>query len=338
MKKLGINGFGRIGRNTLRAAIKYGIWDKIEIVAVNDPGMTPELAAYLFENDTVMGTFEGDVEAGNNGIKINGKSIKLLSEKDPASLPWKDIGVEIILECSGFFTDANKAKGHIDAGAKKVLISAPAKNEDITINLGVNPEMYDPVKHNIISMASCTTNCLSVVAKTLNDNFGIVKSLITTTHAYTSTQKILDAPDPRHVRRGRAAAANIVPTTTGASKATELVLPELKGKLDAMALRVPVVDASIIDMVALTEKPLTVELVNAAFKEAAEGKLKSIMSYTEKELVSSDYIGSPYSAIFDAKLTKVLGDNMVKLFAWYDNEMGYSTRLAECALFIARKL
>lgn len=338
MIKVAINGFGRIGRNTIRAAIKYGIWDKLDFTAVNDPGMTPEIAAYLMEYDTVMGRFEGEIKQENDGIVINGKKLKLLSEKEPSSLPWKNMGVNVVLECSGFFTDANKAKGHIDAGAKKVLISAPAKNEDITINLGVNPEMYDEDKHHIISMASCTTNCLSVVAQTLHEAFGIEKALVTTTHAYTSTQKILDAPDYKHIRRGRAAAANIVPTSTGASRATELVLPKLEGKLDAVAMRVPVADASIVDMVAITEKPVTVESVNMAFKKVSEGKLKTIMDYTEVPLVSSDYIGSSYSAVFDAKLTKVMGDNFVKIFAWYDNEMGYSTRLAECALFIARKL
>ncbi|OGI04870.1 MAG: type I glyceraldehyde-3-phosphate dehydrogenase [Candidatus Melainabacteria bacterium GWF2_32_7] len=339
MSKVGINGFGRIGRNTLRAAIEKKIFDKLDIVAINDPGMNLEMAAILLEYDTVMGRFKGEVKVENDSLIVNGKKLRLFAEKNPADIPWKDLGVDIIIESSGFFTDANNAKAHIDpAGAKKVIISAPAKNEDVTINLGVNENMYDSSRHNIVSMASCTTNCLATVAKVLLKEFGIVKGMMTTDHAYTSSQKLLDAPDHKHIRRGRAAAQNIIPASTGASEATELVLPELRGKLDAIALRVPVADASIIDFVVLTEKSVTVDSVNQAFKRASEGELRGIMGYSEKPLVSSDFIGSHYSSIVDSELTRTLGDNMVKVLAWYDNEMGYSTRLAEFAVFMSERL
>ena len=334
MVNVAINGFGRIGRNTLRAAIKEGIFDKINYVAINDPGLKPEDAARIFKYDSVMGKFEGAVEAYEEGIIVNGKKIKFFAEKDPAQLPWKDLGVEVVVESTGFFTDATKAHAHIDAGAKKVIISAPASNEDKTIVLGVNEKEYDPAKHNVISMASCTTNCLAPVAKAINEKFGIVKGLMTTVHSYTGDQRILDAghKDPR---RARAGALNIVPTKTGAAKAVALVLPELKGKLDGFAMRVPTPDVSLVDVVFETEKKVTVEEVNAALKEAADGH---VLCYSDEPLVSTDYIGSHQSSTVDSLLTRVMGDNMVKVISWYDNECGYSTRLAETTLMVAEKL
>ena len=334
MVNVAINGFGRIGRNTLRAAIKEGIFDKINYVAINDPGLTPANAAHVFKYDSVMGKFEGTVEVAEDGLIINGKKIKFYSEKDPAQLPWKELNVEVVVESTGFFTDATKAKAHLDAGAKKVIISAPAKNEDKTIVLGVNENEYDPKLHNIISMASCTTNCLAPVAKVLDKEFGIVKGLMTTVHSYTGDQRILDAghKDPR---RARAGALNIVPTTTGAAKAVALVLPQLKGKLNGFAMRVPTPDVSVVDIVVETERPVTAEAVNAALKAAADGK---ILCYSEEPLVSSDYIGSSQSSTVDAALTMTMGDNMVKVISWYDNECGYSTRLAETTLMVASKL
>ena len=334
MVNVAINGFGRIGRNTLRAAIAEGIFDKINYVAINDPGLKPEDAARIFKYDSVMGRFNGTVEAYEEGIIVNGKKIKFFAEKDPAQLPWNDLGVEVVVESTGFFTDATKAHAHIDAGAKKVIISAPASNEDKTIVLGVNEKEYDPAKHNVISMASCTTNCLAPVAKAINDKFGIVKGLMTTVHSYTGDQRILDAghKDPR---RARAGALNIVPTKTGAAKAVALVLPELKGKLDGFAMRVPTPDVSLVDVVFETEKKVTVEEVNAALKEAADGH---VLCYSDEPLVSTDYIGSHQSSTVDSLLTRVMGDNMVKVISWYDNECGYSTRLAETTLMVAEKL
>ena len=334
MVNVAINGFGRIGRNTLRAAIKEGIFEKINYVAINDPGLKPEDAARIFKYDSVMGKFDGTVEAYEEGIIVNGKKIKFFAEKDPSQLPWKDLGVEVVVESTGFFTDATKAHAHIDAGAKKVIISAPAKNEDKTIVLGVNENEYDPAKHNVISMASCTTNCLAPVAKAINEKFGIVKGLMTTVHSYTGDQRILDAghKDPR---RARAGALNIVPTKTGAAKAVALVLPELKGKLDGFAMRVPTPDVSLVDVVFETEKKVTVEEVNAALKEAADGH---VLCYSDEPLVSTDYIGSHQSSTVDSLLTRVMGDNMVKVISWYDNECGYSTRLAETTLMVAEKL
>ena len=334
MVKVAINGFGRIGRNTLRAAIREGIYNEIDYVAINDPGLTPANAAHVFKYDSVMGKFDGTVEVAEDGLVINGKKIKFYSEKDPAQLPWKDLGVEVVIESTGFFTDATKAKAHIDAGAKKVIISAPAKNEDITIVLGVNEDKYDTNAHNVISMASCTTNCLAPVAKVVSEKFGIVKGLMTTVHSYTGDQRILDAghKDPR---RARAGALNIVPTTTGAAKAVALVLPELKGKLNGFAMRVPTPDVSVVDVVFETEKPVTAEAVNAALKEAADGK---ILAYSEEPLVSSDFIGTSQSSTVDAALTMTMGDNMVKVVSWYDNEMGYSTRLAETTKYVADRL
>jgi len=333
-KKIAINGFGRIGRNTLRAAIREGIYEKLDYVAINDPGLTLKDAAHIFKYDSVMGRFDGTVEVAEDGLVINGKKILFFASKDPATLPWKDLGIDVVIESTGFYTDATKAHAHIDAGAKKVIISAPAKNEDITIVLGVNDDKYDTAKHNVISMASCTTNCLAPVAKVILEKFGVVKGLMTTTHSYTGDQRLLDAghKDPR---RARAGALNIVPTTTGAARAVALVLPELKGKLNGFALRVPTPDVSIVDVVFETEKPVTAETVNAALKEAADGK---ILAYEEAPLVSTDYVGSSQSSTVDAALTMAIGDNLVKVISWYDNEMGYSTRLAETTLMVASKL
>ena len=334
MVNVAINGFGRIGRNTLRAAVRDGIFDKLNYVAINDPGLKPKDAAHILKYDSVMGRFQGTVEATEDGIIVNGKKIKFYAEKDPAVLPWKELNVDIVIESTGFYTDAEKAKAHITAGAKKVIISAPAKNEDITIVLGVNDKDYDSSKHNVISMASCTTNCLAPFAKVVDENFGIVKGLMTTTHSYTGDQRLLDAghSDPR---RARAGALNIVPTTTGAAKAVALVLPQLKGKLNGFALRVPTPNVSVVDVVFETEKPVTAEAVNAALKAAADGK---ILAYEEAPLVSTDFIGSSQSSTIDAALTMAIGDNMVKIISWYDNEMGYSTRLAETTLMVAEKL
>ena len=334
MVKVAINGFGRIGRNTLRAAIREGIYNEIDYVAINDPGLTPANAAHVFKYDSVMGRFDGTVEVVEDGLVINGKKILFFAEKDPAALPWAKLGVEVVVESTGFYTDAEKAKAHIAAGAKKVIISAPAKNEDLTIVLGVNEKEYDTTKHNVISMASCTTNCLAPVAKVIAEKFGVVKGLMTTVHSYTGDQRILDAghKDPR---RARAGALNIVPTTTGAAKAVALVLPELKGKLNGFAMRVPTPDVSVVDVVFETEKPVTVEEVNAALKAAADGH---VLCYSEEPLVSSDFIGSSQSSTVDAALTMTMGDNMVKVVSWYDNEMGYSTRLAETTKMVASKL
>ncbi len=334
MVNVAINGFGRIGRNTLRAAIRDGIYEKINYVAINDPGLTPKDAAHVFKYDSVMGRFDGTVEVLEDGLKINGKAIKFYSEKDPSQLPWKALNVDVVVESTGFYTDAEKAKAHITAGAKKVIISAPAKNEDLTIVLGVNEGEYDSSKHHVISMASCTTNCLAPVAKVIDEKFGIVKGLMNTIHSYTGDQRILDAghSDPR---RARAGAINITPTTTGAAAAVSLVLPQLKGKLNGFALRVPTPDVSVVDVVFETAKPASTADVNAALKAAADGK---ILAFEEAPLVSSDFIGTSQSSTVDAALTMSIGDNMVKVVSWYDNEMGYSTRLAETTLMVANKL
>lgn len=337
MTKVAINGFGRIGRNTLRAAVREGIFKELDYVAINDPGLTPKQAAHIFKYDSVMGKFDGSVEACEDGIIVNGHKILFFSEKDPLNLPWSKLGVEIVIESTGFFTDATKAKAHIEAGAKKVIISAPGKNEDLTLVLGVNENVYDNSVHNIISMASCTTNCLAPVAKVIMENFGIVKGLMTTVHSYTGDQRILDAGH-KDARRARAGALNIVPTTTGAAKAVALVLPELKGKLNGFAMRVPTPDVSVVDVVFETEKNVTVEQANEALKNAANSSLKGILDYVEEPLVSSDFIGSSYSSSVDAALTMTMGDNMLKVVSWYDNEMGYSTRLAETTKFVADRL
>jgi glyceraldehyde 3-phosphate dehydrogenase len=331
--RIGINGFGRIGRQFLKAVIERH--PELEIAAVNDLA-DPQMNAYLFKHDTNYGDFKGDVSATADSLVIDGRRIKVLQEKDPGKLPWKSLDVDIVIESTGFFTDATRARAHIDAGAKKVIISAPAKNEDLTVVLGVNEESYDPAKHNIISNASCTTNGLAPVAKVLNDEFGIKKGFLTTVHSYTNSQRTLDtaAKDPRDAR---AAAENIVPSETGAAKAVTLVIPELKGKFTGMSFRVPTSTVSVVDFVATLGREVTKDEVNAAFKRASEGDLKGIMGYTEEPLVSSDLKGNDQSTIVSAIDTIVLGD-MVKVISWYDNEWGYACRLADIAAYVASKL
>lgn len=333
MTRVGINGFGRIGRNYLRAALAQN--SDLEIVAVNDLS-DPAGLAHLLKYDSVTGRLGAAVSVDGDSIVVNGKSIKVLAERDPAELPWKELGVDIVIESTGIFTDGEKAKKHIEAGAKKVLISAPATNEDATFVIGVNDHLYDPEKHHIISNASCTTNCLAPLAKVFNDRFGVVNGLMTTIHAYTADQNLQDGPH-KDLRRARAAAINIVPSSTGAAKAIGLVLPELKGKLDGFALRVPVPTGSITDLTLVSEKKVTVDEIKAAYKEAAEGPLKGILLYTEDEIVSSDIVTDPHSSIFDAGLVRVI-DNTVKLSSWYDNEWGYSNRLVELTAMVAAKL
>ncbi len=333
MTRVGINGFGRIGRNYLRAALAQN--SDLEIVAVNDLS-DPAGLAHLLKYDSVTGRLGAAVSVDGDSIVVNGKSIKVLAERDPAELPWKELGVDIVIESTGIFTDGEKAKKHIEAGAKKVLISAPATNEDATFVIGVNDHLYDPEKHHIISNASCTTNCLAPLAKVFNDRFGIVNGLMTTIHAYTADQNLQDGPH-KDLRRARAAAINIVPSSTGAAKAIGLVLPELKGKLDGFALRVPVPTGSITDLTLVSDKKVTVDEIKAAYKEAAEGPLKGILLYTEDEIVSSDIVTDPHSSIFDAGLVRVI-DNTVKLSSWYDNEWGYSNRLVELTAMVAAKL
>ncbi|HHY60433.1 MAG TPA: ArsJ-associated glyceraldehyde-3-phosphate dehydrogenase [Clostridia bacterium] len=330
--KVAINGFGRIGRLVFRAAAQH---PEIDIVAVNDL-TNAETNAHLLKYDSMHGIWDADVKAVDGAIEVNGKQVKVLAEKDPANLPWKDLGVDVVVESTGLFTDANKAKAHLEAGAKKVIISAPAKNEDITIVLGVNEDKYDPAQHHIISNASCTTNCLAPVAKVLHEQFVIKKGLMTTVHAYTNDQRILDQAH-KDLRRARAAGMSIIPTTTGAAKAVALVLPELKGKLNGFAMRVPVPNVSVVDLVAEVEKATTVEEVNQALKEAAEGPLKNILGFSELPLVSSDFNGDPRSSIVDGLSTMVIEGNLVKVVAWYDNEWGYSNRVAELIVYIAQK-
>ncbi|MBI5892364.1 MAG: type I glyceraldehyde-3-phosphate dehydrogenase [Deltaproteobacteria bacterium] len=330
--RIAINGFGRIGRNILRTSIK----DKdLEFVAINDVTDAKTLA-HLLKYDSIFGICDADIKAKENAISVNGKDIKVTAIKDPSQLPWKDLKIDVVLECTGLFTDAEKAKAHITAGAKKVIISAPAKNEDLTICMGVNSDKYDPSKHHIISNASCTTNCLAPVAKVLMEEFGIVKGLMTTIHAYTNDQKILDLPH-KDLRRARAATLSMIPTTTGAAKAVSLVIPELKGKLDGLAIRVPVPTVSLVDLVAELEKDVTENDVNAAIKKAAEGKLKGILQYCDEELVSVDFKGNSHSSIFDAKLTKVIAKRMIKVFSWYDNEWGFSCRMRDLLKMMAEK-
>jgi glyceraldehyde 3-phosphate dehydrogenase len=333
--RVGINGFGRIGRNFWRAATAEDGDRGIEIVAANDLGDVATMA-HLLKYDSVLGTLPYDVSVSGDTIQVGAKSIKILAERDPASLPWADLGVDVVLESTGLFTTGPKARAHIEAGAKKVIISAPAKEEDVTIVMGVNDDKYDPAAHTIISNASCTTNCVAPMAKVLLDNFGIVKGLMTTIHAYTQDQNLQDGPhkDPR---RARAAALNIVPTSTGAAKATSLVIPELKGKLDGYSLRVPVPDGSITDLVVELSREVTKDEVNAAFRAAAEGALKGILYYTEDPIVSSDIVGSPASCTFDASITMAYG-NQVKVFGWYDNEWGYSSRLVDLTALVASRL
>jgi glyceraldehyde 3-phosphate dehydrogenase len=332
---VGINGFGRIGRNFWRAANAADGDRGIEIVAANDLGDIKTMA-HLLKYDTVLGTLPVDVSVSGDTIKAGDKEIKILAEKEPGRLPWSDLGVDVVIESTGRFTTGSAARAHLEAGAKKVIISAPAKEEDITIVLGVNDDAYDPGSHHVISNASCTTNCVAPMAKVLLDNFGIVKGLMTTIHAYTNDQVILDFPH-KDLRRARAAAQNIIPTTTGAAKATALVLPELKGKMDGRAMRVPVADGSITDLTAQLNREVTTDEVNAAFRAAAEGPLKGYLHYTEDQIVSSDIVGSPASCVFDASLTMAFGDQ-VKIFGWYDNEWGYSNRLADLAALVASRL
>jgi len=331
--KIGINGFGRIGRNYFRAALAKG--SDLEIVAVNDLTDNKTLA-HLLKYDSVTGRLNATVEYDDDNIIVNGKAIRVFAERDPKDLPWGDYGVDIVIESTGRFTKASDARKHIEAGAKKVLISAPATDEDATFVMGVNEETYDPEHHHIISNASCTTNCLAPLAKVFNDKFGIERGLMTTVHAYTADQNLQDGPHS-DLRRARAAAINIVPTSTGAAKAIGLVLPELIGKLDGFALRVPIPTGSITDLTVTSSRPVTVEEVKAAYKEAAEGPLKGILLYTEDEIVSSDIVSDPHSSIFDAGLLRVLGDQ-VKLSAWYDNEWGYSNRLVDLTEYVADRL
>jgi len=331
--KVGINGFGRIGRNYYRALVAAGA--DLEVVAVNDLTDNHTLA-HLLKYDSILGRFPGEVTYDDDAIYVDGKAIKAFDEKDPAALPWGELGVDIVIESTGFFTDGTKAKAHLDAGAKKVLISAPAKNEDITIVMGVNDDKYDPATQNIISNASCTTNCLAPMAKALNDGLGIVKGLMTTIHAYTQDQNLQDAPH-KDLRRARAAAINMVPTTTGAAKAVALVLPELKGKLDGYAMRIPIPTGSATDLTFEAGRETTVEEVNAIVKAAAEGAMKGKLVYTEDPIVSKDIETDPASCVFDAQLTKVIG-NMVKVVGWYDNEWGYSNRLVDLTVLVGSKL
>jgi glyceraldehyde 3-phosphate dehydrogenase len=332
--KIGINGFGRIGRNFLRAAREKGA--DFEIVAANDL-MDPSTSAHLLKYDSVLGRFKGEVQANDEGLVIDGTRLRILAERDPANLPWKELGAEIVVESTGLFTEREAAQKHIEAGAQKVIISAPAKGEDITIVMGVNDDRYDPAEHNVISNASCTTNCVVPMAKVLSDAFGIEKGFMTTVHAYTNDQNLLDLPH-KDLRRARAAAINIVPSSTGAAKASSLALPELKGKMDGTALRVPVPDGSVTDLVCVLSREVTREEVNEAFKKASEeGSLKGKLAYTEDPIVSSDIVGWPYSCTFDSLLTMVIG-NLVKVIGWYDNEWGYSNRLVDLVELVASKL
>jgi len=332
--KIGINGFGRIGRLTLRAVNQYHK-GKLEVAAVNDLTDT-KTNAHLLKWDTSYGRYPGKVEASEDSILVDDKEVKVLSERNPGNIPWQDYGIDIVLESTGLFTDATKAAAHLQGGAKKVLISAPARNEDVTIVLGVNEDQYDPNQHNIISNASCTTNCIAPVVKVLHQSFGVSKGFMTTIHAYTNDQRILDMFHG-DLRRARAAAMNIVPTTTGAARAVALVIPELKGRLHGLAFRVPVATVSVVDFVADLDQEVTVEQVNQAFQAAAGGPLVGILDYCQEELVSMDFKGNPASAIFDAPSTMVIAGNMVKVISWYDNEWGYSCRLADLAAFIADK-
>lgn len=332
MVKVGINGFGRIGRNVFRASFKN---PEVEVVAINDLTDVNTLA-HLLKWDSTHGPFEGTVEAGEGALIVNGKTIKVFAERDPAALPWSSVGAEIVVESTGIFTAKEKAELHLKGGAKKVIISAPATNEDITVVMGVNHDKYDPAKHTVISNASCTTNCLAPFAKVINDQFGIVKGMMTTVHSYTNDQSVLDLPH-KDLRRARAAAENIIPSSTGAAKAVSLVLPELKGKLNGMAMRVPTPNVSVTDLVAELKVNVTVDEVNAALKAAAEGPMKGILEYSEEPLVSRDYNGNPASSTIDALSTMVVEGNMVKVLSWYDNEWGYSNRVVDLAAFIASK-
>jgi glyceraldehyde 3-phosphate dehydrogenase len=332
--RVGINGFGRIGRQSLKAIMERHGRD-LEIVAVNDLTDT-KTNAHLLKYDSTYGHFPGEIETTPDSLIVNGHTVKVISQRDPAQIPWGDLGVEIVIESTGLFTDASKAAAHLKGGAKKVIISAPAKGEDITIVLGVNQDMYDPSKHNIISNASCTTNCLAPAAKVLNDTFGIERGLMNTIHSYTNDQRILDQVH-KDLRRARSAGTNIIPTTTGAARALALVIPELKGRFDGMSLRVPTITVSVVDFVAIVRKEATKDSLNDAYKQAAAGSLNGILGYTDEPLVSSDFRADPRSSIIDGLSTMVLGGNMVKVLAWYDNEWGYSCRISDLTDFIAKK-
>jgi glyceraldehyde 3-phosphate dehydrogenase len=330
--KVGINGFGRIGRNIFRSAL--GNKD-IEFVAVNDL-TTPATLAHLLKYDSILGNLPNQVSHTENSLTVDGKTIKVFAERDPSKLDWASVGAEIVIESTGFFTDAEKAKAHLGPTVKKVIISAPATNEDLTVVLGVNEGKYDPAKHSIISNASCTTNCLAPVVKVLHEAFNITSGIMTTIHSYTTDQVILDTPH-KDLRRARAAALSMIPSSTGAAKALKLVIPEMDGKLDGFAIRVPTPNVSVVDLTFVTEKPIDTKSVNAALKAAAEGPLKGILGYTDEELVSSDFKGNSLSSIVDSKLTKVVGQNTGKIISWYDNEWGYSNRVRDLVLFLAKK-
>jgi glyceraldehyde 3-phosphate dehydrogenase len=330
--RVGINGFGRIGRNILRAALHDA---EIEFVAVNDITDAKTLA-HLLKYDSILGNLQEDVKAEGDTIQVAGRSLKVLAVKDPGQLPWKELGAEYVIESTGLFTDGEKAKAHLAAGARKVIISAPAKNEDLTVVMGVNHEKYDPKKHAIVSNASCTTNCLAPVAKVLNDSFGIVKGQMTTIHSYTNDQKILDLPH-KDLRRARAAALSMIPTSTGAAKAIYLAIPELKGKLDGVAIRVPTPNVSLVDLAVELAKPTSAEEINAAFDKAAAGPLKGVLAVEHGELVSLDFRGNPHSSIVDAPLTRVVGGTLAKVFSWYDNEWGFSCRMKDLLHFMAER-
>jgi glyceraldehyde 3-phosphate dehydrogenase len=330
--KVGINGFGRIGRNVFRTALGN---PDIEFVAVNDL-TTPATLAHLLKYDSILGNLKQTITHGADFIAVDGKQIKVFAERDPSKLDWASVGAQIVVESTGFFTDAEKAKAHLGTTVKKVIISAPATNEDLTVVLGVNDNKYDASKHNVISNASCTTNCLAPVVKVLNDTFGIASGIMTTIHSYTNDQVILDTPH-KDLRRARAAALSMIPSSTGAAKALKLVIPEMSGKLDGFAIRVPTPNVSVVDLTFVSEKPITVESINAAIKSASEGELKGILGFTDEELVSSDFKGNPLSSIFDSLLTKVVGTNTGKVISWYDNEWGYSSRVKDLILFLVAK-
>jgi len=334
--KIGINGFGRIGRLVYRASLAKQSKD-LEFVAINDLPVGTKTLAHLLKYDSTFGTLNNKVEAKEDALIVDGKTLKVLSAKSPAEIPWKDYGVDIVVESTGVFTDKEKCVGHMqNGGAKKIIITAPAKGQDVTIVMGVNEKNYDPKKHNILSNASCTTNCLAPMAKVLLDNFGIKSGLMTTIHSYTNDQKILDLPH-KDLRRARAAAVSMIPTSTGAAKAIGEVLPELKGKLDGLAIRVPTPDVSLTDLSCIVEKDATVETINAAFKKASESNLKGILQYLTEPLVSKDFVGSNYSCIFDAELTKVIDGKLVKIMGWYDNEWAYSCRVVDLCDYVAKK-
>jgi glyceraldehyde 3-phosphate dehydrogenase len=333
--RIGINGFGRIGRQTLKAMIERHP-DALEVVAINDLAPTAT-NAHLFRYDSTYGRYPGEVTSGESTITVDGHEIRAFSERDPAALPWGDLGVDVVIESTGIFTDAEKAKAHVDAGAKKVIISAPAKNEDVTLVLGVNEDRYDPAQHHIVSNASCTTNALALPAKVIFDAFGIERGLMTTIHSYTNDQNVLDVFH-KDLRRARSAGQNIIPTTTGAAKALALVIPELKGRFDGFSLRVPTPTVSVIDFVAITERPVTAETANDALRAAADGPMQGLLGVTDEELVSMDFKGDDRSSIIDGASTMVTGDNLLKVIAWYDNEWGYSCRVADLAAFMAERL